>query len=74
MKMILIILAISPIAWWMFSYMLNPSPEKISRAGEVIAQTATPWWIPVIQFFAPLGIVGAIVIVGILLFVAARQA
>ena len=72
MKMILIIFAISPIAWWMLNYTLNPSPEKISKAGELIAQAATPWWIPVVQFFAPLGIVGAIVIVGLLLFVAAR--
>ncbi len=48
--------------------MLNPSPEKISEAGELIAQTVTPWWIPVIQFFAPLGIIGAIVIMGVLIF------
>ena len=53
--------------------MLNSSPEKISKAGELIAQTATPWWIPVIQFFAPLGIIGAIVIVALLFFVATRQ-
>ena len=73
MRKIFTILAVSPIALWILSYMFNPSPEKISKAGELIAQTATPWWIPVIQFLVPLGIIGAIVIVALLFFVAARQ-
>lgn len=73
MTKIFTILAVSSIAWWTLSYMLNPSPEKISEAGELIAQTAIPWWIPVIQFFAPLGIIGAIVIIVLLFFVASRQ-
>jgi len=72
MKKIITILAVVPIVWWVLSYMLTPSPEKISEAGKLIAQTVTPWWIPVFQFFAPLGIIGAIVIIGVI-FVANRQ-
>jgi hypothetical protein len=72
MKKILAIIAVVPIACWVFSYMLNPSPDKISKAGELIAQAATPWWVPVVQFFAPLGIIGAIIIIGVLIF-ASRQ-
>jgi len=73
MRTILAILAVSPMAWWAFSYMLNPSPEKISKAGELIAQAAIPLWVPVIQFFAPLGMIGAIVILVLLFFVATKQ-
>lgn len=71
--MLLVILAVAPMAWWTFSYALNPSPEKVGKAGELIAQAAIPWWIPVIQFFAPLGIMGVIVILVLLFFVATRQ-
>lgn len=73
MRTILAIIAITPMTYWAFSYVLNPSTEKISEAGELIAQAAVPWWIPVIQFFAPLGVIGAIVILALLYFVAVNQ-
>jgi hypothetical protein len=57
-------------AVWSLSYLINPSPEKIGQAGQLIAQAAIPWWVPVIQFLAPLGILGAILILVLLYFVA----
>jgi hypothetical protein len=42
---------------WGLSYLLNPSPEKIGRAGEIIVQAAIPWWVPIIQFNPILAIV-----------------
>ena len=60
------------ISVWAFSYLINPSPEKIDQAGQLIAQTAIPWWVSVIQFLesASLGILGAILILALLYFVA----
>jgi len=57
---------------WALSYLMNPSPEKIGQAGQLIAQAATPWWVPAIQFLtsASLGILGAILIFALLYFVA----
>lgn len=55
---------------WVLSYAANPSPEKISQAGQLIAQAAIPWWIPIIQFLATLGILGAIGIIVLLSLVA----
>jgi hypothetical protein len=59
-------------AAWAFSYSLNPSPEKIEQAGELIAQAAIPWWVSVIQFLAsaPFGILGTILILVLLYLVA----
>ncbi len=57
-------------AAWAFSYVLNPSPDKVDQVGQLIAQAATPWWVPVIQFLVPLGIIGAILILVLLYFVA----
>ncbi len=73
MKVIAFIFSIPTIvgmAIWSFGYLINPSPEKVSQAGQLIAQAAVPWWIPVIQFLAPLGIGGAILILVLLYFVA----
>jgi hypothetical protein len=56
---------------WMLTTMANPTPENISQGGELIAQAAIPWWITVIQFLAPLGLIGAILIL-IVLFYASR--
>ena len=72
MKTILFISTIVGISAWAFSYLINPSPEKIDQAGQLIAQAATPWWIPVIQFLASasLGIFGAILIIALLYSVA----
>jgi hypothetical protein len=58
------------IATWAFGAVLNPSPEKIGQAGQLIAQAAIPWWISVIQFLASLGLIGVIGIIIILIFVA----
>jgi hypothetical protein len=55
---------------WAFSYQINPTPEKIDQAGQLIAQAAIPWWVSVIQFLASLGIIGAILILIFLYLVA----
>ena len=55
---------------WVLSYTVDPSLDKIDQAGQLIAQAATPWWVSVIQFLAPLGALGAIVIIVLLFFVA----
>jgi hypothetical protein len=57
---------------WAISYIASPSPEKIADAGQLIAQAAIPWWMPVIQFLAPLGIIGGICIIVVLFLVAKR--
>ena len=69
MRVIAAILSVPTIAGiivWAISYTANPTPEKIDQAGQLIAQAATPWWVSVIQFLAPLGTIGAIGIVGLL--------
>jgi hypothetical protein len=43
---------------WAFSTMANPSADNIAKAGNLIAQAAIPWWIPVIIWLAPLGLIG----------------
>lgn len=57
---------------WALSYVVNPSPDKISQAGQLIAQAAIPWWVPVIQFLATMGTFGAIGII-VLLFLVAKN-
>ena len=60
---------------WIVKYMTDPSPSNLSQAGPLIAQAATPWWIPVLQFIANVfpGIVGAILIIGLLYFFVAKN-
>jgi hypothetical protein len=74
-KAIAAILSIPTIAgfiWWALSYSVNPSPDKIDQAGQLIAQAAIPWWVSVIQFLAPLGFIGAIGIL-VLLFLISKK-
>jgi len=58
---------------WVLSYAVNPSPEKINQAGQLIAQAAIPWWVSVIQFLAPLGALGAIGIIVFLFLASAKK-
>jgi len=58
---------------WVFSYAVNPSPDKIDQAGQLIAQAAIPWWVSVIQFLAALGTLGAIGIIVFLFLASARK-
>jgi hypothetical protein len=63
-------LTLLQIGIWGVSYVLNPSPAAIDQAGQIIAQAAIPWWMSVIQFLAPLGIIGSIGVVVLLVLVA----
>ena len=58
---------------WMLKTMVNPTPENVSQGGELIAQAAIPWWITAIQYLAPLGLIGAILILVILVYVSRKQ-
>jgi hypothetical protein len=58
---------------WAINYVASPSPEKITKAGELIAQAAIPWWLPVINFLAPLGIIGFILIIVLLFYIAKNK-
>lgn len=59
-------------AIWAMDYIINPAAEKISLACDLIAQAAVPWWIPVIQFLLPLGILGGVATL-VLLYLVANQ-
>jgi hypothetical protein len=61
-----LLLTIIGFACWALSYVANPSPEKIDQSGQIIAQAAIPWWIPVIQWLLPFGILGIIGIIVLL--------
>ena len=56
-------------AVWVVSYTVSPSLDKIDQGGQLIAQAATPWWVSVVQFLEPLGVLGAIGIIVLLVFV-----
>ena len=58
---------------WVLSYAVNPSPDKIEQAGQLIAQAAIPWWVSVIQFLAALGTLGAIGIIVFLFLTSAKK-
>jgi hypothetical protein len=75
MKTIGLILSIpllAQIAVWGCSTSLNPSPENIAQAGELMAQAVVPWWLPIINFLASWGTFGAILVV-ILLFLLVKS-
>ena len=57
---------------WMLTTRASPTPENISKGGELIANAAIPWWVTVIQFLAPLGTIGAILILVVLFYVSRR--
>lgn len=53
---------------WMFPTIINPTSENISKGAELIAKSAIPWWITLIQILAPLGLIGAILIIIVLYY------
>lgn len=58
---------------WILQSLANPtSPEVIERAGELMAQAAILWWIPVLQFLLSIPIFGSILAV-VFLFLLARS-
>ncbi len=58
---------------WMFKMMTNPSPEVVSQAGPIIAEVATPWWIPLIQFLLQFGTFGAIIIIALVFWLSKHR-
>lgn len=50
---------------------INPTPDKIEKAGEILAEAATPWWIPVFEVLAT--ILGGLVAVGFLYFIFSKK-
>ncbi len=69
------ILTLGGIFVWAINYLINPTPEKVDQAGQLITQAAIPWWIPVLQFLASasLGVLGVVLIVTLLYFVSKGQ-
>lgn len=61
------------IAAWIIQSLANPSsPQVIEKVGELIAQAAIPWWVPVLQFIVGIPIVGGTLGVAFL-FLLARE-
>ena len=54
---------------WAVNYMINPTPENMSKVGQLIAQSVIPWWLPVIQFLSSWGLFGGLCIIGLLLLI-----
>lgn len=47
----------------------NPSPENIEKGAELIAESAIPWWIGVIEWLANLrGIIAVVLIIVFIYF------
>lgn len=54
---------------WTIVSTTNPSPQNMEKGGELIAESAIPWWIGVIEWLAGLpGEIGVILIVGLIFF------
>ena len=49
---------------WAMTYMASPTLENAGKVGSIIAQSAIPWPISVIQFFSNSPFLGLIVLVG----------
>lgn len=60
---------------WFLTVLTNPtSPQVSQQAGELIAQAAVPWWLPVIQFLVGIpGIVGGVLVVAFLIYLARNK-
>jgi hypothetical protein len=56
---------------WALSMSVNASPVNIAKAGDLIAQAAVPWWISAIQWLAPLGLLGTLVML-LIVFLASK--
>jgi len=55
--------------FWGIISITNPSPDNIEKGAELIAESAIPWWIGVIEWLANLrGIIAIILIIGFLCF------
>lgn len=57
---------------WAGSAAMNPGdPEVMSGAAELVADAATPWWVPFVEFLSGIpGKVGAFLLLGFVGFVA----
>lgn len=61
------------VATWIVASLSNPtSGQVIEKGGELIAQAAIPWWIPVLQFLSGIPLVGAILAVIFLIILVSR--
>ena len=52
--------------FWAIISITNPSPENIEKGAELIAESAIPWWIGVIEWLASLplsSIIAAVLII-----------
>lgn len=56
-------------AIWAVTYMANPTPENAAKVAPVIIQAATPWWVPVIEFLIPWGLIGGLFIIALLILI-----
>jgi len=55
--------------FWTIISITNPSPENIAKGAELIAESAVPWWIEVIEWFAGLpAIIAAVLIIALVCF------
>ncbi|NMX21926.1 hypothetical protein C5S30_05750 [ANME-1 cluster archaeon GoMg4] len=54
---------------WAIISITNPSPENIEKGAELIAESAIPWWIGVIEWLASLpSIIAAVLIIVFIYF------
>ena len=59
---------------FMVSIVVGPSPEiAAQRTGDAIAHYTIPWWIKVIQFVVGIPIIGGLIAVGIVIYVAVKR-
>jgi hypothetical protein len=49
------------------SHISNPE-ATINRTAELIGEATVPWWVGVINWFADLGTLGALLIIGLIIF------
>lgn len=55
--------------FWAIISITNPSPENIEKGAELIAESAIPWWIGVIEWLASLrGIIAVVLIIVFIYF------
>jgi hypothetical protein len=59
---------------WAIQCISNPgSTQTIQKAGDLIAQAAVPWWIPILQFLTSVPVVGGIAAIIFLIFFVSKR-
>ena len=54
---------------WTIVSTTDPSPENIEKGTELIAESAVPWWIGIIEWLASLpGLIAAVLIIVFIIF------